>query len=298
MPTATARLSSTTGDGGDLGEPVVERDDPLPVGVLGAAGARVAGGDRGLQRVRAERRRRSRTRAPAPRARGRSSIQSQRERSCSSSRIGSPVGPDPRARTRDACSSISATRPCTSGSSGSSAGEDAAEPQRLLEQLRPHPVVAGGGGVALVEDQVDHLEHRARAARAARRARAPRTARAPRSACAWRARSAARRSPPGTRYARAISCVVSPPSSRSVSATRASVESTGWQAVKISRSRSSSNGSSTSRGEVGRSASPRARARARAPRSCARAPRRAAGGRSRGACAVAMSQAPGLSGTP
>ena len=39
----------------------------------------------------------------------------------------------------------------------------------------------------------------------------------------------------GTRNARAISSVVSPPSSRSVSATRASVESTGWQAVKISR---------------------------------------------------------------
>ena len=43
----------------------------------------------------------------------------------------------------------------------------------------------------------------------------------------------------GTRNARAISSVVRPPSSRSVSATRASVESTGWQAMKISRSRSS-----------------------------------------------------------
>jgi hypothetical protein len=43
----------------------------------------------------------------------------------------------------------------------------------------------------------------------------------------------------GTRKARAISAVVRPPSSRSVSATRASVDSTGWQAVKIRRSRSS-----------------------------------------------------------
>ena len=34
----------------------------------------------------------------------------------------------------------------------------------------------------------------------------------------------------GTRNARAISSVVSPPSSRSVSATRASVDSTGWHA--------------------------------------------------------------------
>ena len=39
----------------------------------------------------------------------------------------------------------------------------------------------------------------------------------------------------GTRKARAISSVVSPPISRKVSATRASVESTGWQEVKMSR---------------------------------------------------------------
>jgi ribosomal protein L22 len=43
----------------------------------------------------------------------------------------------------------------------------------------------------------------------------------------------------GVRKARAISPVVSPPSSRSVSATRASVDSTGWHDVKISRKRSS-----------------------------------------------------------
>ena len=49
----------------------------------------------------------------------------------------------------------------------------------------------------------------------------------------------------GTRNARAISSVVSPPSRRSVSATRASVDSTGWQAVNISRSRSSPTSSSS-----------------------------------------------------
>ena len=62
-PTATARLSSTTGDGASCGERVVERGDPRPVGLRRRARPRVAGGDRGLQRVRAERRR------PAPRAR-------------------------------------------------------------------------------------------------------------------------------------------------------------------------------------------------------------------------------------
>jgi hypothetical protein len=43
----------------------------------------------------------------------------------------------------------------------------------------------------------------------------------------------------GTRKARAISAVVSPPSSRRVRAARASGDSTGWQETKISRSRSS-----------------------------------------------------------
>ena len=39
-------------------------------------------------------------------------------------------------------------------------GEDAAEAQRFVAERRPHPVVAGGGGVALVEDEVDDPEHR------------------------------------------------------------------------------------------------------------------------------------------
>jgi hypothetical protein len=38
-------------------------------------------------------------------------------------------------------------------------GEYAPEPQRLLEQLGPQPPLAGGGGVALVEHEVDDLEH-------------------------------------------------------------------------------------------------------------------------------------------
>src|SRR5580700_6151425 len=53
----------------------------------------------------------------------------------------------------------------------------------------------------------------------------------------------------GTRNARAISAVVSPPSSRSVSATRAAVPSAGWQQVNMSRSRSSRTGPS-SRGSL------------------------------------------------
>ena len=39
-------------------------------------------------------------------------------------------------------------------------GQDAAETQRVLAERRSHPVVAGGRRVALVEDEVDDLEHR------------------------------------------------------------------------------------------------------------------------------------------
>ena len=163
-------------------------------------------------------------------------------------------------------------------------GEDAAEPERLLEQLGPDPIVAGGRRVALVEDQVDRLEHRRRGARRARRAREPRTARAPptsvRLARTIRCATVASE----TRNARAISLVVRPPSRRSVSATRASVESTGWQAVKMRRRRSSSNGSSIAASRSGCSTSPQDLDLApAAPASFARAPRLGGGGRSPGA---------------
>ncbi len=39
--------------------------------------------------------------------------------------------------------------------------EDAADAERLIAELGAHPVFAGGGRVALVEDEVEHLEHRA-----------------------------------------------------------------------------------------------------------------------------------------
>ena len=67
----------------------------------------------------------------------------------------------------------------------------------------------------------------------------------------------------GTRNARAISSVVRPPSRRSVSATRASVDSTGWQEVNTSRSRSSPTSSSSARVVGGASATSSSR-----PSSC------------------------------
>jgi hypothetical protein len=42
-------------------------------------------------------------------------------------------------------------------------GKDAAEPKCLVCELRPHPVVAGRRGIALVEDEVDDRKHRGEA---------------------------------------------------------------------------------------------------------------------------------------
>ena len=199
MPTATARLSSTTGDGASCASAVVEGDDPLPVGVLRPP-------------ARGRGRRRSRPaactgRAAPPVATARSSaasprptsIQSQRARSWSSSSIGSPAGPV-RARGARGLQLHQRDEPVDLRLVGQQRGEDAAEPQRLLEQLGPHPVVAGGRRVALVEDQVDRPRARRPAGRrsSSRLGHLERHARG-RRACASRARSAGPPSPPGTR---------------------------------------------------------------------------------------------------
>ena len=55
MATATARFSSTTGDGARCDERLVEGRDAGPVGFVCRARARVAGGDRRLKRVGTER---------------------------------------------------------------------------------------------------------------------------------------------------------------------------------------------------------------------------------------------------
>src|SRR5438552_2418405 len=45
------------------------------------------------------------------------------------------------------------------GLRGNELGQNPAQPQRVLAQRRAHPLVAGGRGVALVEDEIDDLEH-------------------------------------------------------------------------------------------------------------------------------------------
>ena len=54
---------------------------------------------------------------------------------------------------------------------GSELGQDAAETQGVLAERRAKPIVAGGGGVALVEDQIDDFEDRREASSAVGAAR-------------------------------------------------------------------------------------------------------------------------------
>ena len=102
----------------------------------------------------------------------------------------------------------------------------------------------------------------------------------------------------GARNARAISSVVRPPTSRSVSATRASVDSTGWHAVNTSRRRSSPMSSrrfASTRGCASSSCASISRVSSSSFSACSLRWRR----RSSARClAVVMSHAAGLSGTP
>jgi len=165
-----------------------------------------------------------------------------------------------------------------------------------LAQLGARPGVTPGGGIALVEDEVDDLEHRGQTRgelgaawdfeRNAGLAEV-RFARTMRCAIVVS----------GRRKALAISSVVSPPRSRRVRATRASAERTGWHATRTSRSRSSATPSSIA---VSKSAGTCGSADASfSMASCFRCSiRRRRSWSSARFFAVVMSHAPGLWGMP
>ena len=233
----------------------------------------MTGGDRGLQRVGASRPvLRARLRfgaARAPRGRG-----------------GSAAGPSARGSGRAAASARPRARSRAAEARGldlhqrdqavhlrlvrRESGEDPSEAQRILAELRPHPVVAGGRRVALVEHQVDHFEHRRRAARrelGAARHLERNTLLRQRPLGADDALRDRRLRRPGTR---ARSRPWSGRRSAAASARRrASVDSTGWHAVNIRRSRSSPMSSSSAVVDRGPARSPaRHRDRGRSPRAC------------------------------
>ena len=165
--------------------------------------------------------------------------------SASSTSVAVRASSAPRGATRR--SSISASSPAPRARRASA--RRAARPSRIASAHRSvaHERVARARRVALVEDQVDDRQHRPQPLRQLGLVRHAVRDAARRGSCPSRARAAAPSSARATRNARAISAVVSPPSSRSVSATWALAASAGWQQVKIRRSRSSRTGPSSGR---------------------------------------------------
>ena len=151
---------------------------------------------------------------------------------------------------RASVSSISASSPATSPSSGSSRADRAGEPDRLGGQLGALQVGAGGRGVALVEDQVEHVQDDAQPLGPLRLRRHAGTAtplvlmRCLARLIRWAIVAS------GTRKARAISAVVRPPTARRVSASwRRRATAPGWQHrnSRVSVSSSLRRGSSSGR---------------------------------------------------
>ena len=112
---------------------------------------------------------------------------------------------------------------------GGEFGEDAAEAESVFAEGGADEVFAGGGGVALVEDEVDDLEDGGEAGGEIGAA-------GDFEGDVFFAKGAfGTDDGSGVRKARAISGVVRPPRRRRVRAVRASVERTGWQEMKMSR---------------------------------------------------------------
>ena len=117
--------------------------------------------------------------------------------------------------------------------------EQLRQPDRLGAQVVADVGVACRCGVALVEDEVEDRAGPRGAGRAGGGPAARGTGSRPSGSSAWPGRAAEPCAGSATRNARAISVVVSPPTSRRVSATCASAARAGWQQVKTSASRSS-----------------------------------------------------------
>ena len=207
------------GRAGAAGQLAVQRGELRPVRRL----LHVQRRDRRLQDV-------ARPRPPSASARSSAArpaailAASHSERSWSRSSTSAPLGEARRRAARRSRASARAA-PCTSGSSGISSAS--ARPSRMASAAS-----ASAAAVALVEDQVDDRQHRGEAVRAAGAPGGTRKGMpAARILCFARTSRLAIVAS-GTRNARAISSVPSPPSVRRVSATWASSASAGWQQVK------------------------------------------------------------------
>jgi hypothetical protein len=146
------------GRGHEARERGVEHGDPVPVGLLRRPRAGVAGGDGGLEPVGAE--------AAAERL----GPLERRQSAADEQLIPAPpvLIQQKHGLSRGADAGAQAGRldlhqgdqPVHFRLVRRELREDPAQSQGLLAERRPDPVLPGGGGVALVEDEIDHFQHR------------------------------------------------------------------------------------------------------------------------------------------
>ncbi|CUJ41539.1 Uncharacterised protein [Achromobacter xylosoxidans] len=147
-----------------LRQRVVQRHDARPVGVLRLARAGVAGRQAGLQRVRAA----GAAQAFGALQRGQAAPDQQRVPAAAilfQQQHRPAFGVAARMQARG-LQFHQRHQPVHLALVGRQLRQDAAQPQRFVAQRRAHPVFAGGGGIAFVEDQVDHFQHRGQPRRA------------------------------------------------------------------------------------------------------------------------------------
>ena len=141
----------------DLEKCVVEKDNPLPVSICCGAGPGMTGDDCGLQRV---------VTRPA--------AQPLRMVKCSHASLYLDVVP-PRPVLVEQQNGFSVLTLACRGPRrlqlhqrqqtvdlrfiGKKFHEDAPQPQRVITKLFPHPLIAEGGRISFVEDEVDHREN-------------------------------------------------------------------------------------------------------------------------------------------
>ncbi len=188
IATATARFSSTTGDGSMRKQHVVKSDDLAPIRGIGACRVGVDCRDRRLQRVRAE--------APGcdcslDQRRPFGDLFSIPARTILVAQQNELTGWRDTRRTPGFLQKHHRQQPDRLGFR-QQLNEQPSEANGLAGEVEPHQRLPGRSRVALVEHQVDHPQHDFKPLRQLVRCRAPGTEFARRESWIWRARYVAR----------------------------------------------------------------------------------------------------------
>ncbi len=150
--------------GRHFAQPIIEARDPLPVGVLGAWGPRMTGGDRGLERAKSI----GTAEGLGPFERSEAAADQQLVPACTILLCDRNEGAV-RCLARGEAGRLNLHQGEQAENFGlrrREAGEDASEPLRLRAQCGTRQFLARGRRIALIEDEINDLEHRGEPRRA------------------------------------------------------------------------------------------------------------------------------------